>query len=107
VEGATVLENDTCVDDIINSQDAQQDCMVVAEDIIKIIALESMSVKAFTFTGTTSQTRKCPLTGPMSDWPATYYLLKPTTRSVDQSSHGCVKLTISIMGFFFKAKGAP
>ncbi len=71
LEGATVLENDTCVDDIINSQDAQQDCMVVAEEIIKKIARESMSVKAFTFTGTTSQTRKCPLTGPMSDWPRT------------------------------------
>ncbi len=101
-----MLENDICVDDIINSQDAQQDCMVVAEEIFKIIARESMSVKVFTFTGTTSQTRKCPLIGHMSDWPATYNLLKPTTRSVDQSSHGCVKLTISIMGFFFQSKGS-
>jgi hypothetical protein len=42
------------VDDIINSQDAQQDCMVVAEGI-KIKAQESMSVKAFTFTGTTTR----------------------------------------------------
>ncbi len=69
----------------------QQDCMVVVDEIIKKIARESMSVKAFTFTGTTSQTRKCTLTGPMSDWPANYDLLKPTTRSVDQSSHGCVR----------------
>jgi hypothetical protein len=30
LEGATVLENDTYVDDIINSQDTQQDCMVLA-----------------------------------------------------------------------------
>jgi hypothetical protein len=46
-----VLENDTYVDDIINSQDTQQDCMVVAEEIVEILARGSMSVKAFTFSG--------------------------------------------------------
>jgi len=51
LEGATVLENDTYVDDIINSQDTQQDCMVVAEEIVEILARGSMSVKAFTFSG--------------------------------------------------------
>ncbi len=40
-----MLENDTYMDDIINSQDTQQDCMVIVEEIV------SMSVKAFTFSG--------------------------------------------------------
>jgi hypothetical protein len=51
LEGATVLENDTFVDYIINSQDTQQDCMVVVEEIVEILARGSMSVKAFTFSG--------------------------------------------------------
>jgi hypothetical protein len=80
LEGARVLENDTYVDDIINSQDTQQDCIVVAEEIVEILARGSMSVKAFTFSGT-SLTRKCPLTGRVSDWLATYGPPKPTPSS--------------------------
>ena len=47
--GAKVLEEDTYVDDIINSQESQQDCMEVAEQIVKILARGSMGVKAFSF----------------------------------------------------------
>ncbi len=41
-------QNNTYVGDIINSQDTQKDCMVVAEEIL---ARGSMLVKAFTFSG--------------------------------------------------------
>jgi hypothetical protein len=47
--GAKVLEEDTYVDDIINSQESQQDCMEVAVQIEKILARGSMGVKAFSF----------------------------------------------------------
>ena len=49
LDGAKVLEEDTYVDDIITSQESQQQCMEVAEQIVKILARGSMGVKAFSF----------------------------------------------------------
>jgi hypothetical protein len=51
LDGAAVLEKDTYVDDIITSPDSMQDSMVIAEDIVKILARGSMGVKAFSYNG--------------------------------------------------------
>jgi hypothetical protein len=80
LEGALVLETDTYVDDIINSQDSQQDCMAVSAEIVEILARGSMSVKAFTFRET-SLTRKCLRTGRMLASPATCGPQKPIRSS--------------------------
>jgi hypothetical protein len=49
MDGATVLEKDTYVDDIITSTDSMQESVAIAQDIETILARGSMGVKAFTF----------------------------------------------------------
>ncbi len=44
--GAKVLEEDTYVDDIINSKESEQDCMKDAVQIEKILARGSMGLKS-------------------------------------------------------------
>jgi hypothetical protein len=51
LEGASVLEKDTYVDDIITSPDSMQDSMFIAGDIERILARGSMGVKAFSYSG--------------------------------------------------------
>jgi len=51
VLGAAALKDDTYVDDIISSQENQEACQQVAEDIGMVLGRGSMAVKGFTFSG--------------------------------------------------------
>ena len=50
-KGATVLEEDTYMDDVLHSEDDIESCKAVAESLDFTLALGSMSVKAYTFSG--------------------------------------------------------
>jgi hypothetical protein len=51
LDGASVLEKDIYMDDIITSTDSMQDSITIAQVIETILARGSMGVKAFTFRG--------------------------------------------------------
>jgi len=50
--GARALTENTYVDDIMDSEETQQQCEQVADDIQRILAKGSMGVKAFSYAGT-------------------------------------------------------
>ncbi len=57
--GAKVLQEDTYVDDIINSKESEQDCMKDAVQIEKILARGSMGLHSLS---QIRQVRQCRLT---------------------------------------------
>jgi len=51
IKGAIVLKEEIYVDDILDSEETHEACLAVAEDIVAVLDMGSMKVKAFTFSG--------------------------------------------------------